>query len=510
MGAAYALGLLSSRLGLPPLVGYLTAGFLLAAFGVGSSDFLEHIADIGVLLLLFTVGLKLRVGSLLRPEVIGVGGVHLLLFGSLIGGALLVSLGPQAAVYVGLGLAFSSTVLAIKQLEDKRELGTFHGRVAIGILILQDLVAVALLAAAGVKTPSPWALVFVALFILRPVIFRILSRSGHDELLLLFGLGLALAGGSLAQAVGISPELGALLMGALLAGHSQTTELSRTLWGLKEAFLVAFFLTIGLGGLPTLDSVGLAMLFLLALPLKTVAFFGLFIWFGLRARTAFVASLSLGSYSEFALITAAPLVASGGLDPAWETMLALTVAASLALAAPINRASHLLYERYERTLSRFERPGRHPDREPTRLGSARWLVVGMGRTGGGVYKRLEASGERVVGLDADPTKLERHRAKGRRVLYGDAEDPELWERLEFGNLKGVFLTMPDLEAKIRATNGLRQRHFSGFISASSYHLEEDALLQKAGVNLIIHPFGEAGERMAERTLTELAPATPEV
>lgn len=507
VGAAFALGLLGSRVGLPPLVGYLAAGFSLAAFNIHSGEILRYLGEVGVLLLLFTVGLKLRLASLVRLEVLGVGGLHLLLVGTLIAVPLAYRLGGELALYLGLSLAFSSTVLAIKVLEDKRELNSYHGRVAIGILILQDLVAVALLAFAGVKTPTPWALALLGLPLLRPLVFWLLTKSGHDELLLLFGLGLALAGGSVAQAVGISPELGALLFGAVLAGHPQTTELSRTLWGLKEAFLVAFFLNIGLAGLPTLRELLLGLGLLLLLPLQGLIFFGLFVAFGLRARTAFVTALTLSSHSEFALIVAAPLIESGRLEEGWGTVLAVAVAASLAVAAPLNAVAHRVYLRLEPWLSRLERKGRHPDEEPTSLGKARWLVVGMGRTGGAAYKLLESRGERVVGLDTDPDKLQRHRAKGRRVRYGDAEDPELWERLELTGLKGVLLTMPDLESKLQALEGLRRRGFQGLVAVTSYHREEDAVLEAAGAGLIFHPFAEAGERLAERAIEAWSPGT---
>ena len=501
VGAAYGLGLLANRLGLPPLVGYLGAGFALWGLGYQNSALLKEIANLGVLLLLFTVGLKLRFTSLIRREVLGVGGIHLIIFSLFLGlMALLLNVNKEAALFVGVGLAFSSTVLAVKLLDDRRELSTFHGQVAVGILVLQDLVAVGLLAYAGVKNPTPWALLLLALPLLRPVVGWILEKSGHDELLLLYGLGLALGGGSLAKTLGVSPELGALLMGAALAGHPQTSELSRTLWGLKEGFLVAFFLEIGLMGLPAISALPVALGFVLLLPVKVALFFGLFIAFGLRARTAFVTSVSLCSYSEFALITSVAAVEAGLLPESWGQLIGLLVAVSLALAAPLNRSVHGLFQRYENFLLRFERKGRHADDEPTSLGGAVWLVVGMGRTGGAAYKMLERQGFRVLGLDADESKLETHRAKKRQVRYGDAEDPGLWERLNLDGLRGVLLTLPDLEAKLRAARGLKQRGFAGVIAATSYHREEDPLLREAGVTLISHPFAEAGERLAERAL----------
>lgn len=501
VGAAYALGLLASRFGLPPLVGYLGAGFVLWVLGYHNSNLLGKIADIGVLLLLFTVGLKLRFASLVRLEVLGVGGIHLVLFALLLGLiTLLLGLGNNAALFVGVGLAFSSTVLAVKLLDDRKELSTFHGRVAVGILVLQDLVAVGLLAYAGVKNPTPWALLLLALPLLRPIVGWILEKSGHDELLLLYGLGLALGGAGLAKSLGVSPELGALLIGAALAGHSQTSELSRTLWGLKEAFLVAFFLQIGLMGLPAAEGLPLALGFLLLLPLKAMLFFALFIAFGLRARTAFVTSASLSSYSEFALITSVAAVEGNLLPESMSQVVGLVVAVSLAVAAPLNRSVHGLFQRHETFLLRFERKGKHADDEPTSLGGAEWLVVGMGRTGGAAYKMLERQGFRVLGLDADEGKLDAHRAKKRQVRYGDAEDPELWERLDLRGLSGVLLTLPDLEAKVRAIQGLKLRGFPGTIAATSYHREEDPILAEAGATLISHPFAEAGERLAERAL----------
>jgi hypothetical protein len=296
-------------------------------------------------------------------------------------------------------------------------------------------------------------------------------------------------------------------MGAVLAGHAQTTELSRTLWGLKEAFLVAFFLTIGLEGLPTWQGLWIALGLLLLLPLQTLMFFGLFVQFGLRVRTSFVATLALSTYSEFALITGAAAISAGYLHDEWQPIIAVVVAVSLALAAPLNRISHRLYQQLEPWLLRFERRMQHPDQETTNLGGAEWLVVGMGRTGGAAYKMLERHGHKVIGLDADPTKLESHQAKGREIFYGDSEDPELWEQLEFSGLKGILLTMPDLEAKLQALEGLKRRGFAQIIAATSYHQEEDALLEKAGASLIFRPFAEAGERLAERVMETLEQAS---
>ncbi|WP_135256637.1 cation:proton antiporter family protein [Thermus caldilimi] len=496
VAAAFTLGLLASRLGLPPLVGYLGAGFALHSLGLRETEFLHHAAEIGVLLLLFSVGLKLRAQDLLEPRVLGVGSLHLFLFSLL--AALWLKHLPLA-----LALAFSSTVLVAKVLEDKKELTTYHGRLSIGILVLQDLVAVGLLTLYGGKEVSPWAVLLLLYPLVRHGVAWLLERSGHDELLVLFGLGLALLGGETFRQVGLSPELGALLMGSLLSGHAKGTEMARALWSLKEAFLVAFFLDLGLKeGFRSVDIGLVASLLLLSL-LKAPLFFALFLLLGLRARTGFVAGLYLANYSEFALIVGVVLERAGYL-PLNLSTLAVVVALSMALSAPFARYSHGLYKRLEPWLLRLERKGGHPDQEPERLDGATVLIMGMGRTGGAVYRVLEGGGEQPVGLDADPEKVERHRAKGRRVLYGDAEDPELWERLDLTGLKAVVLALPDLEAKLLAARWLKERGFKGILAATSFHLEEDPVLEAAGVTLLFHPFREAGERLAEKVLERLA------
>ncbi|MED5466113.1 MAG: cation:proton antiporter, partial [Pseudomonadota bacterium] len=248
---AFVIGLLVKGIGLPPLVGYLAAGFVLSGLSATTSitaeptDVLAHIAHLGVLLLLFTVGLKLKLRSIVSPEVIGGSLLHFAITCVVFapGLYLLFDLDWTTALMLAIALSFSSTVLAAKVLESKRELRAFHGRVAIGILIMQDLIALVVMSLAAGKTPSEWAVIVFGLPLLRPLLYRLLDASGHDELLVLLGLLLALVVGGLGfEAVGLSSELGALVFGAMLANHPRSQELAKSLWSVKEIFLVGFFL----------------------------------------------------------------------------------------------------------------------------------------------------------------------------------------------------------------------------------------------------------------------------
>lgn len=505
IAVAYILGLGASYLGLPPLVGYLVGGFILGEWEIGKSPAIHIIAETGVLLLLFSVGLKLNFKSLLNWEVLGIGTIDLIAIGA--GFTLLfliTEIASSPAVFLGLGLAFSSTVFAAKVLEEKSEIGAFHGRLAIGILIVQDLVAVGMLVAAEGGTFSLWTLLFLlSILLLRPPLKRILSWSGHSELLLLYGLFIALGGSYTFKSMGLSAELGALVAGMLLANHPRSEELSKALWGLKEAFLVGFFLQIGLEGLPESHDSKWLLLLIALLPLRAVVYFFLGTLFRLRARTAFLTTLALLSYSEFLLIVAAAAVKNGILPATWLPTLALLVTISLIIAAPLNRASHALFVYFEWWLVRFERQAPHPEGEPPNIKQAKWLVIGMGRAGTSAYNFLIQKHQRVWGLDSDPVIVQQHLEEKRRVIYGDAEDPDLLEKINIKSLVGVILGMPDLEAKLRFSKSLRQNGFQGMLAAMSLYPEEDVKLSENGVNLIFHPFSEIGERLAERALTSI-------
>jgi glutathione-regulated potassium-efflux system ancillary protein KefC len=496
---AYLAGLMANRLSFPPLVGYLAAGYLLHSLNIEVFPALSHIADLGIELLLFTVGLKLKLSSLLRREVLSVGGLHLLIVAS-VSGAVFFGLGQHitGALVLGVSLAFSSTVLAIKVLEDNGELSSLHGRDVLSILILQDIVAIGLLALADGQKPTPWALTLLLLPILRPIAHFLLSISKAGELRLLLGIALALGGGIIAKAVAISPDIGALLTGIMLASHPKTEDIANKLWGLKELFLVAFFLQIGLTDLPGKQEVLQALELLFMLPLQGGLFFGLFLLAGMRARTAFVSSLALMTYSEFALITTNAMVAAALLTPNWNAIISLAVAGSLAFAAPLNRYSHRLFSILEPILSRFEKKSGHPDRLPECIGAAEWLVFGMGRTGVSAYQTLQQQDKRVVGLDADPIVLEKVLGKGLRVIYGDVEDTELWSRLPLERVKGVILSLPEFEMRCSTVRQLRDKGFTGLIGTICYHTEEKLTLEHLGANFVIHPLVEAGCQLAKQ------------
>ncbi|MGO1460769.1 MAG: cation:proton antiporter domain-containing protein [Marinobacter sp.] len=512
---AFGLGLIIKAVGLPPLIGYLAAGFVLSglaavpSIGISAepTSVLAHIAHLGVLLMLFTVGLKLKLKSVISPEVIGGSLLHFAItcFVFTPGIYLLLDITWYVAFMLAVALSFSSTVLAAKVLENKRELRAFHGRVSIGILIMQDLIALVVMSLAAGQTPSEWALIIFGLPLLRPLLFKLLDASGHDELLVLLGLLLALVlGGMGFETVGLSSELGALIFGAILANHPRSQELAKSLWSVKEIFLVGFFLQIGIGGLPDTSAIVFAIVAALVLPLKGILFFFLMLLFRLRARSGFLTALSLTNYSEFGLI-----VASIAL-PEWLVPLAITVALSFLISAPLNRFAHPLYEWLSHRLAPFESKQRHPDEQPISLGETRVLVMGMGRTGTSAYDWLQATEPHLMALDSDPAKVARHQREGRTVIYADAEDNTFWESLHMPALEAVILAMSDIEAKLIAARMLRKLGFTGYIVAHTMYPDEATHIQEAGADDAYLTMSETGVALASHLLDRSSANKPEL
>jgi len=509
--AAFLFGAASSRIGLPPLVGYLIAGFVLNSLGVESSETLEKIADTGVTLLLFTIGLKLKLKSLARPEVWAGTAIHMFITVAIFATgiwALGVSevpyfrlLGHANALLIAFALSFSSTVFAVKVLEEKKEMASRHAAVAIGILIMQDIIAVVFLAASAGKVPSPWAVVLgVSLFIIRPVVAKFIGRCGHGELLMLFGILMAAAGYSSFELVGLKGDLGALVFGMLLAGHPKAPELAKRLLSFKDLFLVGFFLNIGISGSLTLPGFLVALLLALVMPFKTAMFFGILTRFRLRARTSMLASLSLSNYSEFGLIVGSIGVASGWITSDWLVIMAIGLSITFILAAPLNSGAHSIYSKTATRLKRFETSKRLPEDELIESGDAEIAIIGMGGVGTSAYDEMRRRyGDVVIGVDFSAEKVAEQQKLGRNVIYGDAEDSDFWERVEpaKSRVELVMLALPEVSANIFAVRQMRLRGYQGQITASVRYEDEIYVLKQEGIDAAYSLYEEAGVGFAD-------------
>ncbi|MEU3474082.1 cation:proton antiporter family protein [Rhodococcus sp. NPDC006774] len=508
---AFGLGGLAMVVRLPPLVGFLAAGFVINALDVGEVPQLELIADLGVTLLLFAIGLKLDVRILLRREVWLTTSVHLvasivvgttvLWLAAVAGLAMLSGQSLTTIALLAFAMSFSSTVFVVKVLEERGESHALYGRVAIGVLVMQDIVAVVFLTITSGSLPSPWAVTLVLLWPVTRILRRIWSGLGHGEMQSLFGIVMALVPGyALFSALGLKGDLGALVIGVLLASHPASSELSRSLFHIKELLLVGFFVSIGLSGLPDLPSLGVALLMVLLLPLKSVLYLGLFAMMKLRYRTALLAGLSLMNYSEFGLIVVSVGVTTGLLAPAWLVEMSIAVALSFVASALVNGRGHLMVEKIATRLPEQDEQSLHPEERSGDAGDAEVVVIGMGRVGFAAYQRLTDHYRLdVVGVDYDGPRIRRLADQGLRVIEGDATDLDFWNQLRHSeSVRIAVLAMPRHGANVTALACLRESGFSGTVAAVARYDDEVQWAKEHGVDIAFNVYAGAGLELADQ------------
>ncbi len=515
---AFLSGLVAQRCQLPPLVGFLGAGFLLNFLGVDSYSNISSLADLGVTILLFTIGLKLNIKTLATAPIWLGATLHNLgstLFFSLallafkvLGVASLADIDSYRIILLGFALSFSSTVFAIKALEDNGEMNATYGTIAIGILVMQDIFAVLFLTISTGKIPQWYAIFLFALPLLRPVFYKLLDMVGHGELLVLFGIFAALvAGADLFELVGLKRDLGALIMGMLLAGHHKASELSKSLFNLKELFLVCFFLNIGLSEEPNVTGLLLALLFLLLLPLKGALYFLVINAFKFRVRTSFLTSLTLFNFSEFGLIVAGFAYSKGWVSGDILVGIAIAVAISFVISAPLNRFGSFLYQHSSRWLKEHAEDKIHAQDRTINPGTSQVLILGMGRIGTGAYDELtERHGQVCLGIELQKERALHHQRHDRNVIKGDATDSDFWERiLSTENIELVLLAMPHNKGNRFALKQLKQRNYQGRIAAiAEYQDQVDEFLEQ-GVDAAFNIYREAGSGFAQHVCEQLKP-----
>ncbi len=508
IAVAFLFGTLSRALGLPPLVGFLVAGFALNYAGAQVGAFINEMADLGITLLLFSIGLKLKLKELLHIEVWGSALAHMLVFGAVSMAALLLlkqiglplfnQLSLANALVISFALSISSTVFVIKVLQDDGSYLSQYGQIAIGILIIQDLVAVLYMSISEAKMPSAWAVVLIALFIIgRPLIIRLTTMAGHGELLLLFGLSMALGGAALFEAVDLKADLGALAFGVLLANTAKADELSKALFGIKELFLVGLFLSIGMAGLPDVATLIVVSVLLILLVIKSGLFLLLLSRFKVRSYRASKVSISLGNFSEFGLIVIIASGQQGWISTDWLVVMALLVAGSFVISSIANKRFDDLYSRFQMGLERLQHSELEEDEPKIDLTDVQILICGMGRVGAAAYDHLKVQ-KKTIGLDFDEQIVEAHAAMGRKIYYANVGSSDFWSQIDIrnSNIEWILLCVPNIEVKKAAGNLARHYGFKGHISATSVYPDEEEVLRENGIDAVFNIFTEAGSGMA--------------
>jgi hypothetical protein len=413
----------------------------------------------------------------------------------------------KACILLGFALSFSSTVFAAKALEDRGDLSSFHGKIAIGVLVIQDIFAVLFIALTSTATPTLWVFATpLYLYLIHFVLFKILDESGHGELLTIFGFFAAFVAGAAAFTMfGLKADLGALAMGMLMVQHPKADELYDRMMEYKDFFLIAFFVSIGLTGIPDWPVIFTALLLLVILVFKSGLFMWLFSRIGIRARTSFLASLSLSHFSEFGLIIGLVAVNAGMLEQSWLMVIAILMSLSFLIASPFNASAHALFDRYRRVIMKMNPRHGVEDNEIQSFGDAEYLIIGMGSIGRPAFDYLQSKYPgKVAGIDYKQDHAEALQKMGYNVMWGDATYRSFWTYRRLASIKLVLLAMSDYTSNKNTLVEIVKMHRRKFkVAAITHYPEEAAQYKKWKVDFIYDYKSSIGADFAEKTMGEI-------
>ncbi len=517
---AALVGAIGVRLRQPLIVAFIAVGILAGPSGFGwvsANDQVDLLAKLGIALLLFVVGLRLDLHIIrtMGPVALATG-LGQVFFTSVAGYFIAAALGmsPVTALYVAVALTFSSTIIIVKLLSDKREVDTLHGRIAIGFLIVQDIVVVLVMiglaalgkadGTAGLGREALTVLIKGGLFIaaigllmrylLTPLLHQ-LARS--TELLVLFAIAWAVALGAAGAHLGFSKEVGAFLAGVSLASTPYREAIGARLVSLRDFLLLFFFIDLGAGlelatlGAQVGPAILLSLFVLVGNPLIVMIILG---GMGYRRRTGFLAGLTVAQISEFSLILGALGLSLGHIDSSTMGLITLVGLITISASTYMILYSHLLYERLAPWLGLFERKRAY--REEAREQAAEEdevevILFGLGRFGAGIARELQQRGYRVLGVDFDPDLVRRHRAHGYTARYGDAEDPEFLATLPLGRARWILSSLREVPVNLALLHGLRNYGYAGCVAVTAHSDSDARQLKRAGTDQVLIPYADA-------------------
>ncbi|WP_299760643.1 cation:proton antiporter [uncultured Pontibacter sp.] len=522
---AAILGAIGQLLRQPLIVVFIALGILVGPTGlnlVSSTDKITLLSDLGIAILLFVVGLKLDL-NLIRSmgKVALMTGLGQVIFTSVFGFVIGLALGytPLVSLYIAVALTFSSTIIIVKLLSDKKEIDSLHGQIAIGFLIVQDLVVVFMmifLKALDNNTGEQLLYnmlgmvgrglgIFVAIGLLMiyviPRLVQYLARS--QELLVLFAIAWAVAVASGSEYLGFSREVGAFVAGVSLASTQYRNVISGRLVSIRDFLLLFFFIHLGLHlNLQLIgDQVVPALLFslfvLVGNPLIVMVIMGLM---GYRKRTSFLAGLTVAQISEFSLIFASLGMTLGHISPQIVGLVTLVGLITIGLSTYMIIYSHPLFALLSPVLGIFERDIIAEEENQVRQ-DARFDIIlfGLGRFGSNIALELKKHGYKVLAVDFDPKLIRFWQKENMAAQYGDMEDPELAQQLPICHAKAVISSIADVQLNQSLIRMLRHLNYKGKVAVTAHRAADAFLLQEEDKNVqVLLPFSDAAETVIKK------------
>ncbi|MEA9358537.1 monovalent cation:proton antiporter-2 (CPA2) family protein [Bacteriovorax sp. PP10] len=464
------------KLGLGSILGYLVAGIIVGPFGLSlihETDMLKHFAELGVILLLFIIGLEIQPKKLwsMRRRLFGLGNLQIFLC-SLIFMAIAKYFGVSTipAAVIGFGLSLSSTAFALQTLTDKSQLDTEYGQSSFAVLLMQDLIAIPALAIIPTLSQDESAqglslntlamfiaiiigLVLVSRFLIRPA-FRIISATRIRELFTAITLVIVLGVASLMLSIGLSAALGTFIAGVLLADSEYRHELEADLGPFKNLLMGLFF--IGVGMSVNLDLIISRPLLIIGLSIGYILLKMLLVYlsgriFKLSRTNSKLMALTVGQGGEFAFVIFGIALTYQMADP--DVLAILTVVISISMA--LSPILLLLNDKYEAVVCKEKA---NPTYDQIQNESPEVIIAGFGRFGQIFGRILRTQKIPFTAIDRDPNQIELVRKFGNKVYYGDASRLDIMEAAGVAKAKYFVIALDDVSDSVKTAQTLKE-HF---------------------------------------------------
>lgn len=509
----------------PSILAYILAGVLigpLGLFNIGSTDVLHSFAQIGITLLLFLLGLELRISDLKSVGKVSlITGIGQILFTSIIGYGICLLLGFSliASVYISIALTFSSTIIIVKLLSDKKDINSLYGKISVGFLLIQDFVAIIALILLSGFTPgndSSISVMTFAVIIVKAVLLFglivLLSRtilpkfmhtvSKNGELLFLFSLAWAFGMSAIfsSEFVGFSIEIGGFLAGLALANSVSNFQIIAKVRPLRDFFITIFFVSLGSSllvshiGAILVPSILLSLFVLIGNPLIVLILLGLL---GYRSRTAFLSGLTVAQISEFSMIVVFMGNKLGHVSDEAVSLVTVVGAVTFVSSTYMILNGNKLYTLLKPVLQKFERKKARDKFIQTDEMNRHVVLVGANRMGESILDALLQANDNVFVVDFDPEVIKRLRAKNIPCMYGDIVDDDIQEKAYIENARLVISTVPDVEDNLLLLESLKQHNNKALSIVFALERHEAKELYEAGADYVVLPHLAGGRHLAK-------------
>jgi Kef-type K+ transport system membrane component KefB len=499
----------------PIIPAYILAGIILVLTGlVRTNSVVATISTLGIAFLLFIVGLELEFRRLKDVGLVSAAGGSLsclILFGAgfLAGG--LLGFNSLQSVYIGLAIAFSSTMVVIKLLSDRSELDTLHARIIIGILLMQDLFAIiALFVLSSIQDFSFLVLgkalsslviilfiIFIASKFVLPLIFKYAART--EELLFISAIAVCLALIGLFEYIGLSIAIGAFLAGVALANLEYNIEIISLVKPLSDFFAVIFFVSLGmLLDIKTLSNIVVPIIVLLALTLlaKPLLIMLLTSFFGYKKKPSFLTSMSLAQASEFSLILAVLGLTAGHLTEEIFSTITLLAIITMGLTAYLFHYEQWIYKLLSKPLNIFAKVSKEELEYIPKKISKDVILAGCDRLGYNIFNTLKNMKRSFIVVDYNPEVIKRLVSKKITCMYGDIGDVEILNRLALKDARMIISTVPDRQDNMLLIKKTKNVNKDAIVIVTSMNVDDALDLYDAGADYVILPHFLGGERVS--------------